>query len=81
MLVHNKYVRFLGARVFDMNHATVKSTTKAHRVMREREYYHLENNVQPARIPLPYHSFTASVLPVNWRGASVAPVRVAMIRE
>ena len=37
---------------------------EAHRVMREREYYHLENLCNLHEIPAPYHSFTVSVLPV-----------------
>jgi kynurenine formamidase len=55
---------------------------EAHRVMREREYYHLENLCNLHNIPAPYHSFIVSVLPVKWRGASAAPVRaVAIIRN
>ena len=55
---------------------------EAHRVMREREYYHLENLCNLHEIPPPYHSFLVSVLPVKWRGTSAAPVRaVAIIRE
>ena len=55
---------------------------EAHRVMREREYYHLENLCNLHEIPPPHHSFTVSVLPVKWRGASAAPVRaVAIIEE
>ncbi|MGD0775606.1 MAG: cyclase family protein [Candidatus Solibacter sp.] len=55
---------------------------EAHRVMREREYYHLENLCNLHEIPPPYHSFTVSVLPVKWRGASAAPARaVAIIQE
>jgi kynurenine formamidase len=55
---------------------------EAHRVMLEREYYHLENLCNLHEIPAPYHSFTVSVLPVKWRGASAAPVRaVAIVKE
>jgi kynurenine formamidase len=55
---------------------------EAHRVMREREYYHLENLCNLDEIPPPYHSFTVSVLPVKWRGASAAPVRaVAILKD
>ena len=50
-----------------------KKFWEAHRVMREREYYHLENMCNLHEIPAPYHSFTVSVLPVKWRGASAAP--------
>jgi kynurenine formamidase len=52
---------------------------EAHRVMREREYYHLENLCNLDEIPAPYHSFIVSVLPVKWRGASAAPVRAVAI--
>jgi kynurenine formamidase len=52
---------------------------EAHRVMREREYYHLENLCNLHEIPAPYHSFTVSVLPIKWRGASAAPVRAVAI--
>ena len=54
---------------------------EAHRVMLEREYYHLENLCNLHEIPPPYHSFTVSVLPVKWRGASAAPVRAVAIIE
>ena len=56
-----------------------KKFWEAHRVMREREYYHLENLCNLHDIPAPYHSFTVSVLPVKWRGASAAPVRAVAI--
>ena len=56
-----------------------KKFWEAHRVMREREYYHLENMCNLHEIPAPYHSFTVSVLPVKWRGASAAPVRAVAI--
>ena len=56
-----------------------KKFWEAHRVMREREYYHLENMCNLHEIPPPYHSFTVSVLPVKWRGASAAPVRAVAI--
>jgi kynurenine formamidase len=52
---------------------------EAHRVMREREYYHLENLCNLHEIPAPYHSFLVSVLPIKWRGASAAPVRAVAI--
>ena len=56
-----------------------KKFWEAHRVMREREYYHLENMCNLDQIPAPYHSFIVSVLPVKWRGASAAPVRAIAI--
>ncbi len=52
---------------------------EAHRVMREREYYHLENLCNLHAIPPPFHSFIVSVLPIKWRGASAAPVRAVAI--
>ena len=54
---------------------------EAHRVMLEREYYHLENLCNLHEIPAPYHSFIVSVLPIKWRGASAAPVRAVAILE
>jgi kynurenine formamidase len=56
-----------------------KKFWEAHRVMLEREYYHLENLCNLHEIPAPYHSFTLSVLPIKWRGASAAPVRAVAI--
>jgi len=56
-----------------------KKFWEAHRVMREREYYHLENLCNLDAIPAPFHSFIASVLPIKWRGASAAPVRAVAI--
>lgn len=56
-----------------------KKFWEAHRVMREREYYHLDNLCNLHEIPPPFHSFTVSVLPVKWRGASAAPVRAVAI--
>jgi kynurenine formamidase len=58
-----------------------KKFWEAHRVMLEREYYHLENLGNLDQIPAPYHSFTVSVLPIKWRGASAAPVRAVAIFE
>jgi kynurenine formamidase len=56
-----------------------KKFWEAHRVMNQREYYHLENLCNLHEIPAPFHSFTVSVLPVKWRGASAAPVRAIAI--
>jgi kynurenine formamidase len=53
---------------------------EAHRVMREREYYHLENLCNLDQIPVS-HGFKVSVLPVKYRGASAAPVRAVAILE
>ncbi len=54
---------------------------EAHKVMLEREYYHLENLCNLDQIPVPY-GFIVSVLPIKWKGASAAPVRaVAIIEE
>ena len=59
-----------------------KKFWESHLVMLEREYYHLENMCNLEEIPPPYHSFTVSVLPVKWRGASAAAVRaVAIVPE
>ena len=53
---------------------------EAHRVMREREYYHIENLVNLDQIPRPY-GFTVSVLPIYLRGATAAPTRAIAIIE
>ncbi|MBI2941583.1 MAG: cyclase family protein [Chloroflexi bacterium] len=54
---------------------------EAHRVMREREYYHLENLCNLDQIPVS-HGFKVAVFPIKYRGASAAPVRaVAMISD
>jgi kynurenine formamidase len=53
---------------------------EAHRVMREREYYHLENLCNLDQIPVS-HGFTVSVLPIKYRGASASPVRAVAIIE
>jgi len=57
-----------------------KQFWEAHRVMREREYYHLENMINLDQIPVPY-GFTVSVLPVRLRGATATPVRAVAILE
>jgi kynurenine formamidase len=54
---------------------------EAHRVMREREYYHIENLINLDLIPMPY-GFIVSAFPVKLRGATAAPIRaVAIIEE
>jgi kynurenine formamidase len=51
----------------------------AHQVMREREYYHLENMQNFEALPGPL-GFKVSVLPIKWRMTTAAPVRaVALI--
>lgn len=52
----------------------------AHRVMLEREYYHLENLVNLDAIPKPF-GFKVSVLPIKWKGTTAAPVRAVAIVE
>jgi kynurenine formamidase len=52
----------------------------AHRVMLEREYYHLENLVNLDAIPQPF-GFKVSVLPIKWKGTTAAPVRAVAIVE
>src|SRR5207249_7474393 len=56
-----------------------KKFWEAHRVMREREYYHLENLCNLHELPPPCHSSLVSVPPVKWRAASAAPVPPAPI--
>jgi kynurenine formamidase len=57
-----------------------KKFWEAHRVMREREYYHLENMSNFDQ--LPSHGFKLSVFPIKWVNTTAAPVRaVAIIDE
>jgi len=53
---------------------------EAHRVMREREYYHIENLINLDQIPVPF-GFTVSALPIRLRGATAAPIRAVAIVE
>jgi kynurenine formamidase len=53
---------------------------EAHRVMREREYYHLENMANFDQLPRPF-GFKVAVFPVKIRGASASPVRAVAILE
>jgi kynurenine formamidase len=57
-----------------------KKFWESHRVMLEREYYHLENMSHLDQIPRPY-GFKVAVFPVKWRGASAGPVRAVAIIE
>jgi kynurenine formamidase len=52
----------------------------SHRVMIDREYYHLENMANFDALPKPY-GFTVSVLPIKWKGTTAAPVRAIAIIE
>lgn len=53
---------------------------EAHRVMLEREYYHLENLANLDQIPLPF-GFKVAVFPIKWKGTTGAPVRAVAILE
>jgi kynurenine formamidase len=53
---------------------------EAHRVMREKEYYHIENLINLDQIPVPY-GFIVSAFPARFRGATAAPVRAVAIVE
>ncbi len=56
-----------------------KQFWEAHRVMLDREYYHLENLSNLDR--LPPHGFKLSVFPVKWVNTTAAPVRAVAILE
>jgi kynurenine formamidase len=56
-----------------------KQFWEAHRVMLEREYYHLENMTNLHELP-PY-GFTLCVLPIKWVNTTAAPVRAVAILE
>ncbi len=57
-----------------------KQFWEAHLVMREREYYHLENLTNLDQIGQPY-GFKLSVFPVKWVNTTGAPVRAVAIVE
>lgn len=57
-----------------------KQFWEAHRVMMEREYYHLENLTNLDKIPRS-HGFTLSVFPVKWVNSTAAPVRAVAILD
>ncbi len=52
---------------------------EAHQVMRQREYYHLENMTNLDQ--LPGHGFKISVFPIKWVGTTGAPVRAVAFLE
>jgi kynurenine formamidase len=57
-----------------------KQFWEAHRVMLEREYYHLENMTNLEQ--LPPSGFTLCVVPIKWVNTTAAPVRaIAIIEE
>lgn len=56
-----------------------KQFWEAHRVMLEREYYHLENMTNLDLLP-PY-GFKISVFPIKWVNTTAAPVRAVAILE
>jgi kynurenine formamidase len=57
-----------------------KQFWEAHRVMCEREYYHLENLTNLDKIGRP-HGFKVAAFPVKWTGTTAAPVRAVAILE
>jgi kynurenine formamidase len=58
----------------------VKEFWPAHRVMIDREYYHLENMMNFEQLPKPT-SFKLSVFPVKWVMSTASPVRAVAIFE
>jgi kynurenine formamidase len=56
-----------------------KQFWEAHRVMLEREYYHLENMTNFEELP-PY-GFKLSLFPIKWVNTTAAPVRAVAILE
>ncbi len=58
-----------------------KQFWEAHRVMLERDYYHLENLTNLDQIPNPF-GFKLSLFPIKWVNTTGAPVRaVAMVED
>ena len=56
-----------------------KEFWEAHRVMADREYYHIENMTNLDKLP-PY-GFKVSALPVLWTKTTAAPIRAVAIFE
>ena len=56
-----------------------KQFWEAHRVMLEREYYHLENMTNLDKLPA--HGFKVALFPIKWVGTTGAPVRAVAILE
>jgi kynurenine formamidase len=56
-----------------------KQFWEAHRVMLEREHYHMENMTNLDQ--LPGYGFTLSVLPIKWVNTTAAPVRAVAILD
>ena len=57
-----------------------KQFWEAHRVMCEKEYYHLENLTNLDKIGRP-HGFKIATFPIKWTGTTAAPVRAVAIVE
>lgn len=80
-----KGIKMMGidAPTFDMPKDAMfekKKFWEAHRVMNEKEYYHLENLENLDAIPKPF-GFKVSVFPIKWKGTTGAPVRAVAILE
>ncbi len=56
-----------------------KQFWEAHLVMRDREYYHLENMTNLDK--LPGHGFKLSLFPIKWVNTTAAPVRAVAILD
>lgn len=50
-----------------------KQFWRAHKVMEDEDYWHIENLCNLDQLPA--HGFTMSALPINWIGTTGAPVR------
>lgn len=73
----------IDAPTFDMPKNAMFAKRKfweSHRVMNEREHYHLENMANFDAIPKPF-GFKVAVFPIKWKGTTGAPVRAAAIIE
>lgn len=53
----------------------------SHQVMKEREYYHIENMMNLEKLLDRPHNFIVSALPVKWVGTTAAPIRAVAILE
>ena len=54
-----------------------KQFWEAHLVMRDEDYWHLENLMNLEQ--LPSHGFKLAVFPIKWIGTTAAPVRAVAI--
>lgn len=73
----------IDAPTFDLPFSVMLSRGKiwpAHMVMKEREYYHLENLIYLNKIPKPF-GFKFMCFPIKFKGTSASPVRAVAVLD